>query len=91
MAALDRLSDLTYDAVVRMEKILKNRNTPESARLLVINMILERVYGRPEEMLKLHSNDLERQASVARINALVAQIGSPDTRTLEHSKLDGKG
>ena len=85
MAALDRLSDLTYDAVARLEKILENRNTPENARLLVINMILERVYGRPEEMLKLHSNELERQASTARINAIAAQIGTKKAATLEHS------
>ena len=49
--AMDKLHAMAYRAAVRMEEILGNPEIPDSAKLPLVNIVLDRVYGKPEEML----------------------------------------
>ena len=71
--ALTTLRGLAEDAADRMKEILDNAEIPDGMKIAVINMVLERVYGRPEEMLRIESgerNVAEAEARLRRIGAL---------------------
>ena len=75
-ATLERLQSLSYEAAVKMEKILKSSSTPDSAKIAVINMVMDRVYGRPEEMLRVKSFERSREESEERIRAYAEALVS---------------
>ena len=55
--ALTTLRGLAEDAADRMKEILDNAEIPDGMKISVINMVLERVYGKPEEMLRVESGE----------------------------------
>ena len=65
--ALTSLRGLAADAADRMEEILNNSEIPDNMKIAVINMVLERVYGRPEEMLRIESGERNVAAAEARL------------------------
>lgn len=65
--ALTTLRGLAEDAADRMKEILDNAEIPDSMKIAVINMVLERVYGRPEEMLRIESGERNVEAAAARL------------------------
>ena len=50
-----------------MKEILDNAEIPDGMKIAVINMVLERVYGRPEEMLRIESGERNVEAAAARL------------------------
>ena len=84
-AALDELRAMAYRAAVRMEEILKDSEIPDGAKLPVVNMVLDRVYGKPEEMLTLRSNERAVEESAERIRTIAERIRNRNVKTLEHS------
>ena len=68
-AALERLQSLSYDAAVKMENILKSTKATDNAKIQVINIVLDRVYGRPEEMLQIRGHEHAWEESAERIRA----------------------
>ena len=50
-----------------MKEILDNAEIPDGMKIAVINMVLERVYGRPEEMLRIESGERNVAAAEARL------------------------
>ena len=65
--ALKTLQGLAEDAADRMKEILDNAEIPDGMKIAVINMVLERVYGRPEEMLRIESGERNVAAAEARL------------------------
>ena len=58
---------LAEDAADRMKEILDNAEIPDGMKIAVINMVLERVYGRSEEMLRIESGERNVEAAAARL------------------------
>ncbi len=84
-AALERLRALAYRAAVRMEQILKDPGMPDSAKIPVIRMVLDRIYGQPEELLSIRDSEREIGESDARIRAIAERIrarGAAETKEL---------
>ena len=84
--AMDKLRGLAYRAAVRMEEILKDKSIPDTAKLPLVGIILDRVYGQPDEMLKIRSSENELESSRERIMDFVARVQNQHGETLEHSK-----
>ena len=74
LAALERLRGLSYTAAAKIERILKKSKTPDRARLAAISIVLDRVYGKPEETLRFRDGERSQEASAARIDALAERI-----------------
>ena len=83
--ALDKLRGLAFRAAVRMEEILKDRNVPDAAKLALVDIILDRVYGKPDEMLQIQSSEHEVEKASERIADFAARMRNLHGETLEHS------
>ena len=70
--ALKTLQGLAEDAADRMKEILDNAEIPDGMKIAVINMVLERVYGRPEEMLRIESGERDVAEAEARLRRVSA-------------------
>ena len=70
--ALTTLRGLAEDAADRMKEILDNAEIPDGMKIAVINMVLERVYGRPEEMLRIESGERNVEEAEARLRRIAA-------------------
>jgi len=84
--ALDKLRGLAFRAAVRMEEILKDRNVPDAAKLALVDIILDRVYGKPDEMLQIQSSEHEVEKASERIADFAARMRNLHGETLEHSE-----
>ena len=65
--ALTTLRGLAEDAADRMKEILDSAAIPDGMKIAVINMVLERVYGRPEEMLRIESGERDVEVAAERL------------------------
>ena len=65
--ALTTLRGLAEEAADRMKEILDSAAIPDGMKIAVINMVLERVYGRPEEMLRIESGERDVEAAAERL------------------------
>ena len=83
--ALDKLRGLAFRTAVRMEEILKDRNVPDAAKLALVDIILDRVYGKPDEMLQIQSSEHEVEKASERIADFAARMRNLHGETLEHS------
>ena len=72
--AMEAIRSLAPLAVETLQKILENPKSSQYARLQAIDIVLNRTYGRPDAALKLETAQVSREASVERVNALVAAI-----------------
>ena len=70
--ALTTLRGLAEDAADRMKEILDSAAIPDGMKIAVINMVLERVYGRPEEMLRIESGERDVAEAEARLRRVSA-------------------
>ena len=71
MAALEQIQGMARKAVKKMRKILLDPEASVYSRIQVIDMILSRTYGKPEEMVALLKNritdeDLEESEAILR-------------------------
>ena len=69
--ALTSLRGLAADAADRMEEILNNSEIPDNMKIAVINMVLERVYGKPEEMLRIESGERNSAEAAERLQVAI--------------------
>ena len=76
-AEKDPLSEIRGMALIaaeRMEKILNDDETPDRAKLMLIDMILNRTYGSPEACMKIRNDEESIKKSRERLAALVERI-----------------
>ena len=71
---LEKIKALAPKAVDEMEKILDSSKVSMYAKIQVIDIILNRTYGRPEAALKLEAIQSNPEESAARISSIIEQI-----------------
>lgn len=72
--ALEEIRKLAPGVADRMEKLLDNPKVPAIAKVRILEIILERTYGKPETALKLTTAQQSVEAAQARIAAIVSHI-----------------
>ena len=72
--ALTALRSLAEGAAGKMEEILKNSSISDHLKVQVILMVLDRVYGKPEEMLRLESNVRSTAEAEERLHGAAAKL-----------------
>jgi len=61
-------------AVDSLRELLRNPSTPISAKVQLINMILDRTMGKPEETMRLLTAQENIEAAEERIAEIIRQI-----------------
>ena len=72
--ALAEIRALAPEVPRYMKAMLKNPRTPAMAKIRLMEIILERTYGKPEESVTVKASPLSLEASEARIEALIRTI-----------------
>ena len=58
----------------KMTELLNNPRVPAIAKVRILEIILERTYGKPETAIKLNSDAQSAEAARARLEAIAARI-----------------
>ena len=74
MAALEEIKKLAPGVAKKMNELLENPKVPAIAKVRILEIILERTYGKPETALKLTTAQQSVEAAQARIAAIVSHI-----------------
>ena len=82
MSALEKIMELAPKAVEEAERIL-NRSTSMNARIQMIEIVLNRAYGKPEAALRIETGGRSIAESAA---ALQAEIRAVMGTTAEEQK-----
>ncbi len=72
--ALEEIRKLASGVAARMVALLDNPRVPAIAKVRILEIILERTFGKPETSLKLTSAQQSVEAAQARIAAIVSRI-----------------
>ena len=72
--ALEDIKKLAPGVAGRMTALLDDENTPANVKVRILEIILERTYGRPEAAIKLKTEIQSGEASRARLEAIAARI-----------------
>ena len=74
MDSLDEIRGLAPDAVQMMGDMLHNSKVPAMVKVQIMEIILERTYGKPETSIKLTNAQQNVEAAQERIAAIVERI-----------------
>ena len=74
MNSLDEIRDLAPEVVRQMGEMLGNAKVPAMVKVRIMEMILERTYGKPEASVRLTTAQQNVEAAQARISAIVERI-----------------
>lgn len=72
--ALEEIKKLAPGVAGRMTKLLDNEKTPANVKVRIMEIILERTYGKPEAAIKLKAEMESGESSRARLEAIAARI-----------------
>ena len=72
--ALEEIRQLAPKAAGKMAEMLDDDTVPAAAKIRIMEMILDRTYGKPEAALKLSADIDSGEASRARLEAIAARI-----------------
>ncbi len=72
--ALEEIKKLAPGVADRMVALLDNARTPAIAKVRILEIILERTFGKPETAVKLNADIQNNEASRARLEAIAARI-----------------
>ena len=72
--ALEEIKKLAPGVADRMKKLLDSEKTPANVKVRILEVILERTYGKPEAAIKLKADVQSNEASRARLEAIAARI-----------------
>ena len=72
--ALEEIRRLAPSVAGHMVKILNNPHAPAIAKVRILEIILERTYGKPEASIKLNADIRSNEAARARLDAIAARI-----------------
>ena len=76
--ALEEIRKLAPGVAAKMTELLNNPRVPAIAKVRILEIILERTYGKPETALKLTTAQQSVEAAQARIAAIVSRIRIED-------------
>ncbi len=74
MDSLDEIRSLTPEVVRQMGDMLSNTKTSPMVKVRIMEIILERTYGKPETSIKLTNAQQNVEAAQERIAAIVENI-----------------
>ncbi len=72
--ALVEIRKLAPGVADRMVALLDNPRVPAIAKVRILEIILERTYGKPETAIKLNSDAQSNEAARAHLEAIAARI-----------------
>ena len=72
--SLDEIRSLTPEVVRQMGDMLGNTKVPPMVKVRIMEIILERTYGKPETSIKLTNAQQNVEAAQERIAAIVENI-----------------
>ena len=72
--ALEEIRKLAPGVADKMSEMLNNARVPAIAKVRIIEIILERTYGKPETAIRLNTNVQANEAAHARLEAIAARI-----------------
>ena len=72
--ALEEIKKLAPGVAAKMTELLNAPKVPAIAKVRILEIILERTYGKPETALKLTTAQQSVETAQARIAAIVSQI-----------------
>jgi hypothetical protein len=74
MNSLDEIRDLAPEVVRQMGEMLGNAKVPAMVKVRIMEMILERTYGKPEASVRLTSAQQNVEAAQARLEAIFGHV-----------------
>ena len=72
--ALEEIRKLAPGIAGRMTELLDSDKTPANVKVRIMEIILERTYGKPEAAIKLKAEVQSSEAARARLEAIAARI-----------------
>ena len=72
--ALEEIRKLAPGVAAKMTELLNNPRVPAIAKVRILEIILERTYGKPETAVRLNADIQSNEAARARLEAIVARI-----------------
>ena len=72
--ALEEIRKLAPGVAERMTALLDNPRVPAIAKVRILEIILERTYGKPETAIRLNGEAQSAEAARARLEAIAARI-----------------
>ena len=72
--ALEEIRKLAPGVAVKMTELLNNPRVPAIAKVRILEIILERTYGKPETAVRLNADIQSNEAARARLEAIAARI-----------------
>ena len=74
MDSLEEIRKMVPDVVNQIERMMHDDRTPAMVKVRLMEMVLERTFGRPEASVKLTTAQQGVEAAQARIAAIVERI-----------------
>ena len=74
MDSLNEIRGLAPEVVNQMERMLHDDRTPAMVKVRIMEIILERTYGRPEAPIKLTTAQQNVEAAQARLEAIFGHV-----------------
>ena len=72
--ALEEIRKLAPGVAAKMAELLNAPRVPAIAKVRIIEIILERTYGKPETAIRLNADVQNNEAARARLEAIAARI-----------------
>lgn len=72
--ALEEIRKLAPGVAAKMTELLNNPRVPAIAKVRILEIILERTYGKPETAVRLNTDIQSNEAARARLEAIAARI-----------------
>ena len=83
MESLSEIRRLTPEVVHMMDEMLHSNKIPAMVKVRIMEIVLERTFGKPEAAIRLSTAQQNVEAAQERISAIVSQIriggGDPST------------
>ena len=72
--ALEEIKKLAPGVAAKMTELLNSPKVPAIAKVRILEIILERTYGKPETAIRLNNEAQSAEAARARLEAIAARI-----------------
>ncbi len=74
MDSLDEIRSLAPEVAEQMTNLLRNPNTSPMVKVRIMEIILERTYGKPETSIKLTNAQQNVEAAQERLEAIFGHV-----------------
>ena len=72
--SLEEIRGMTPDVVAKMQEMLGNPKIPAAVKVRIMEIVLDRTYGKPEAAIQLTNTQQNVEAAQERIAAIVERI-----------------